>query len=172
LVFLPSYAEISDMKNPLRHPRAQLAFWIIAYMAIGSLIGNLTAADVSGWYKTLEKPSFNPPNLAFPIVWTTLYIFMGIAGWRLWSRRHSPEGKLSFTLFCAQSLLNWGWSFVFFTAHLLGLAFGWILVLIALVAVLILKAWDVDRTSALLLFPYLLWISFASVLSGTIWVLN
>ena len=160
------------MNNLLRHPRAQLAFWIIAYMAIGSLIGNLTAADVSGWYKTLEKPSFNPPNLAFPIVWTTLYIFMGIAGWRLWSRRYSPEGKLSFALFCAQSLLNWGWSFVFFTAHLLGLAFGWILILIALVAVLILKAWDVDRTSALLLFPYLLWISFASVLSGTIWVLN
>ncbi len=160
------------MKDLLKHPRVQLALWIISYMAIGSLIGRLTAADVDIWYKTLEKPSFNPPDLVFPIVWTILYIFMAIAGWRLAAHRQTPEGKLSFVLFCAQSLVNWGWSFVFFSAHLLGLAFGWILGLIAIVAVLILKAWEVDRTSALLLFPYLLWISFASVLSGTIWLLN
>lgn len=160
------------MNALLKHPRAQLALWILVYMAIGSLIGRLTAEDVDGWFRTLEKPSFNPPDIAFPIVWTTLYILMAIAGWRLAARRYTPEGKLAFVLFGIQSVLNWAWSFVFFTAHLLGLAFGWILALIAVVAVLILKAWDVDRVSALLLFPYLLWISFASALSGTIWLLN
>ncbi len=160
------------MNGLLKHPRVQLALWIITYMLIGSLIGRLTGPDVDGWYRTLEKPSFNPPDLAFPIVWTILYIFMGIAGFKLSLKRHTQEGKLCFVLFCAQSLLNWGWSFVFFSAHLLGLAFGWILALIAVVAVLILKAWDVEKTASILLFPYLLWISFASVLSGTIWVLN
>lgn len=160
------------MKRFLNHPRARLALWILAYMAIGSLIGRLTAADVDVWYKTLEKPSFNPPDIAFPVVWTILYILMGIVGWRLWQERRSPEGKLCFVLFAVQSVLNWGWSFVFFSAHLLGLAFGWILALIAVVAVLILKAWSLDRTVSLLLFPYLLWISFASTLSGMIWLLN
>jgi tryptophan-rich sensory protein len=156
----------------LTRPYVQLALWILAYLLISGLIGRIQAEDVDTWYRTLNKPSFNPPDLAFPIVWTILYTLMAIAGWKLSQARSSPEGKLCFTLFLIQSVVNWGWSLVFFKAHLLGLAFGWILVLIALVAVLILKSWDVQRTASFLLLPYLFWIGFASLLSGSIWIMN
>ena len=150
----------------------QIALWIIVYVGVGWFIGRATSGDIQNWYPSLIKPALNPPNLVFPIVWTSLYVMMAIAGWTLWTRRHSINGHLCLKLFALQTGMNWLWSFIFFEWHLLGLAFGWIVTMIVFAVVLILKAQTHAKPAAILLIPYLLWISFASYLSGSIWLLN
>lgn len=158
--------------NIALHKHGRLALWIATYLCVGWIIGRMTNDDVQGWYRTLEKPALNPPDIVFPLVWTTLYVMIAIAGYKLFEHRKSPTGKTCCTLFVIQTILNWLWSFVFFEWHLLGLAFGWILVMVVLVAALILKASGHIRIAAYLLVPYLFWIAFASYLSGSIWLLN
>lgn len=159
------------MKSPF--PRyVQLALWLAVYLGVSAVIGQVTRANIAGWYTGLDKPPLNPPNAVFPIVWTTLYVMMAVAGWILTRHKDMPAGRICLILFGAQTLVNWIWSFIFFEWHMLGLAFAWILGLIALVAVLILKVSTVSRTVMILLLPYLVWIAFASYLSGAIWLLN
>lgn len=150
----------------------QIALWIVVYVCVGWAIGRGTSEGIQTWYPDLVKPALNPPNLAFPIVWTSLYVMMAIAGWTLWTRRHAENGQLCVKLFAAQTAMNWIWSFIFFEWHMLGLAFGWILVMIALTVLLIFKAKDHAKPVSILFLPYLVWISFASYLSGMIWFLN
>ncbi len=149
---------------------SSLVLWIGLYVSVSWVIGRVTLDDVQTWYPNLLKPPLNPPDLAFPIVWTTLYVMMAITGWMIWQRR--PHLKSVALLFAIQTMLNWAWSFVFFEFHLLGAAFAWIAVMVVLTAILICKLWSPLRTAAILLLPYLLWISFASYLSGSIWILN
>lgn len=158
--------------NILLSNKGRLALWIVAFLSIGAVIGHLTAGDVASWYRTLNRPSFTPPNLVFPLVWVCLYVCLATVGWRLSNHLDVSPGKLCFSLFGVQMVMNWGWSFLFFKFHLTGAAFAWILIMIALTATLILKSWDLDRIAAILLGPYLLWIGFASALCGMIWVLN
>lgn len=158
--------------NTLRKHFIQLTLWILLYVGAGWLIGALTSDSVNSWYQQLAKASLNPPPLAFPIVWTALYIMIAIAGWSLWQTATPKRKSLVCGLFILQTIMNWMWSFIFFEAHMLGLAFAWIVALIIVVAILILLSWSLSRRSALLLIPYLLWISFASYLSGSVWVLN
>lgn len=148
------------------------ALWILVYLAAGMLIGAATSDSVSTWYQTLAKPALNPPPVVFPIVWSALYVMMGLAGWLLWQQRNAAGGKLALGLFGIQTLMNWEWSFIFFQWHMLGTAYVWILAMVAVVGILIFAALKVSRTAALLLLPYLAWIGFASYLSGSIWVLN
>lgn len=152
--------------------RLQTASWIAVYVGIGWVIGQATQDGVRNWYPSLEKPPLNPPNLLFPIVWTTLFVLMGLAGSHLFRARGSATGKVCLALFAVQSAMNWSWSFIFFEWHSLGLAFAWILAMVGFAAALILKSWNHQRMAALCFVPYLLWIGFASYLSGSIWVLN
>lgn len=152
-------------------PYFSLLLWIVVYLGVASVIGNVTKVELPDWYATLVKPALNPPNMIFPIMWTTLYIMMAIAGWRIWARRQVIDNKIV-PLFAVQTLVNWAWSFFFFKYHMLGFSFGWLLLLVALVAWLICLLWKNDRIAAYLLIPYLGWISFASYLNGMIWHLN
>jgi len=145
------------------------ALWILIYLGVASVIGNVTREQIPDWYALLRKPPLNPPDFVFPIVWTILYVMIAIAGWRLC--RASSDKKI-IILFAVQTLMNWAWSFFFFKYHLLGFSFAWILALIGIVCWLIVSIRKSDRVSALLLIPYLLWISFAAYLNGMIWHLN
>lgn len=149
-----------------------LPLWIFVYLGVARLIGDMTRKEIPGWYESLAKPALNPPDIAFPIVWTTLYIFMAVVGWRIWQRRDSSGGEMLLTFFAIQTIVNWAWSYWFFDFHELAISFFWILGLIGLVGWLIFKLWRFDRISAYLLLPYLAWISFASYLNGMIWHLN
>lgn len=148
---------------------APLVLWIAAYLTVAKFIGDMTRAEIPDWYNNLVKPPLNPPDIAFGIVWTILYILIAIAGWRLWCARKNENGRCNLTLFTLQTLVNWAWSYIFFYYHLTFFAFIWILILICLVAALIYKS---DRINRMILFPYLAWISFASYLNGMIWYLN
>ena len=131
------------------------------------VLGGLTVPG--GWYAGLVKPSFNPPAWLFGPVWTVLYVLIAIAGWRVWQRDRSGWPM---RLWWAQMALNFLWTPVFFGAHQLGLAFVVILLMLAAILGFIATAWRLDRGAAWLFVPYAAWVAFASLLNGSIWMLN
>jgi translocator protein len=144
-----------------------LILFIVLVLGGGLVVGFLTAPGE--WYADLIKPSFNPPAWLFGPVWTVLYIFIAIAGWRVWKR--DPTGW-PMKLWWAQLVLNFLWTPVFFAAHQIALALIVILLLLAAILAFIATAWRQDRVGALLFVPYAAWVAFASVLNGAIWALN
>ncbi len=149
-----------------------LVVFIALYLGVGGMIGALTAPDKDIWYDSLQKSTLTPPSFVFGIVWPALYVMIGIAAGRIWRQRGNPGAKPIITLFALQTILNWGWSFVFFTFHQEFLAFVWLIALLVVVAVLILKLSRFDRVAALWMTPYAAWLCFASYLSSMVWVLN
>ena len=141
---------------------------VVAIAAIG---GAATGASIDGWYRTLAKPPFNPPDRVFGPAWALLYALMAVAAWRVWRRRH-PHGRRALTVYALQLALNLAWTLIFFGLRLPGWALADILVLLAAVAATIALFWRVDRPAALLLVPYLAWVAFAAALNGAIWRLN
>ena len=114
-------------------------------------------------------PSWAPPASVFGPVWTFLYILIAIAGWRLWQQGR-PD--LPMKLWWAQLVLNFAWSPIFFSAHLVGLAFVVVLLLLVTVIGFIVMTWRQDRVASVLFVPYAAWVAFASALNGAIWLLN
>lgn len=147
-----------------------LAFWVglcLGAAFIGSLI---TAPAIPGWYQTLQKPDWTPPDWVFGPVWTALYTMMAIAAWRVWMK--SPISRVPIMAFLAQLFLNVGWTVIFFGFKSPGIAFSEIIVLWAAILVTILQFRKVDRPACLLLVPYLTWVSYAAVLNYSIARLN
>lgn len=131
-----------------------------------------TSQSVDTWYTTLQKPSWNPPNWLFGPVWTTLYISMAVAAWLVWRSADLRQTRMPLLLFGLQLLLNVIWSGLFFALRSPGWAFVDIIVLwLAILATVVAFA-RVSTWAGVLLLPYLAWVSFATVLNGTIWRLN
>jgi len=141
-------------------------------VTVGAVAGFFTADSVKGWYSSLEKPSFNPPSWLFGPVWTVLYILMGIAFYLVWKQPSSEKRNRAIMFFILQLILNGAWSFIFFYAKQPGWAFAEIVVLWLMIIVTMINFKPLSKTSFYLMIPYLLWVSFASVLNFTIWQLN
>ncbi len=131
-----------------------------------------TTPEIGGWYKTLNKPSWNPPKEVFGPVWTTLYILMAIAAWRVWKRGGFYVARLPLTLFAVQLILNIAWSWIFFRFHQPGWAFVEIVILWAAILATMLSFFKRDQLAGWMLVPYFAWVSFASTLNFTIWQMN
>ena len=121
------------------------------------------------WYQSIAKPDWTPPGWVFPVVWSRLYTLMGTAAW-LVSRKEGARGPL--TLFVIQLLLNAAWTPIFFGAKEMLIALVVIVILWLAILATILAFRKVDRTAALLLVPYLLWVTLATALNFEIWRLN
>ena len=141
---------------------------------LAGLLGGLaTAPAIPTWYAGLTKPSWTPPGWLFGPVWTALYALMGVAAARVWLRRRStPAARRSLGLFGIQLVLNAAWSFLFFGLHSPVLGLADIVVLWAAIAALVAWWWRLERPAALLLLPYLGWVSFAAALNAAIWGMN
>lgn len=148
-----------------------LAVSIAITLAVGALGGLATASSVGGWYVTLNKPPFNPPNAIFGRVWTTLYVVMAVAAWRVWRSTGARRGQ-ALALYAAQLVLNLAWSVIFFGLRQPGLAMIDVAFLLAAVIATAAAFWRVDRPAGLMMAPYCAWVSFASVLNFEIWRLN
>ena len=137
----------------------------------GGLGAFFTLSSVQDWYLTINRPSWNPPSWLFGPVWTTLYVLMGIACFLIWKTEH-PLKKQVLSLYFLQLFFNFLWSPAFFGAHspLLGLVV--ILPLWAMILACVIQFRKINPWASALMVPYLLWVSFASVLNGTIWWLN
>jgi tryptophan-rich sensory protein len=146
---------------------------VLLCLAIGAAGSYFTAPAIPTWYAGLNKPGWTPPNIAFPVVWTTLYVMMAVTLWLLWDRvPPSPARTTALRWFAAQLVLNAIWSPVFFGAHATVAA----LIIIALMFVAIFMTmratWPLHRAAAMLLIPYALWVAYASTLNAGIVVLN
>jgi benzodiazapine receptor len=150
----------------------KLALCITIPLLIGGISGFATATSINDWYVVINKPSFNPPNYLFGPVWTTLYILMGISFFMIIQSPENELRKKAITIFIIQLILNFFWSFIFFKFQLLGLAFIEIIMMWLSILTMIIVFYRINKTSAFLQIPYLLWVSFASVLNGSIWFLN
>lgn len=145
--------------------------WLLLCYAVAGLGGYWTAQSVTSWYPTLAKPPYNPPAWIFAPVWTTLYTMMAVSVWMVWKSpsltRHKAIG-----IFLIHLALNLVWSLLFFGMQnpLFGLVD--ILALWLMVGVAIWMFWPISRWAGMLLVPYWLWVSFASVLNWQIWLLN
>ena len=142
-----------------------LMVWIVALIAIGSIIGSLTQAEIGTWYNTLKRSSLTPPNAVFPVAWTMLYALLGICGWLIWRTRAFSGLKFIKSVFVTQLILNWSWTPLFFHYHLIELALLVLCVMDCLVATLIWQAYPKIKSVSLLMMPYLLWILFATYLN-------
>jgi tryptophan-rich sensory protein len=149
-----------------------LAVAVLVCLAAGAAGSIATADAIPTWYATLRKPAFNPPGWVFGPVWTTLYVMMGVAVWLVWRQAGWAGARVALVLFAIQLVLNTAWSFLFFGFHRPGLAFLEIVVLWAAILATLVAFWQVRPLAGLLLVPYLLWVSFASVLNFAIWRLN
>lgn len=144
---------------------------ILAFQAIGYEIGQTTQSNM-GWYDGLEKSAFTPPDIAFPIVWSTLYVLLAIAARKVFVFWRESKDHGLFLLFCLQMVLNWGWSFVFFGAHEIAYGFYWIVVFDIAMLGFIAAAWRPLHKAALLVAPTFLWGLYAGYLNYAIMVLN
>jgi benzodiazapine receptor len=152
---------------------AKLIIAVLTPICAG-LIGSIfTVQSIPTWYATLVKPELSPPNWIFGPAWTTLYILMGIAAFLVWKKEIKNKAvKTALIVFAGQLLLNTIWSIIFFGMQNPFWAFIDIIALWIAIVINIIFFYKVSRPAALLLLPYILWISFASYLNYSIWMLN
>jgi translocator protein len=157
----------------MRTPNAfiGLVAWLGASFAAGGL-GALGSMDADTFYRGLSQPSWAPPAWLFGPVWTVLYFVIGVAAWLVW-RRHGFKGAFrALSLFIVQLLANSLWTWLFFKWHLGAVALAEIVVLWVLIAATVFSFWRLHRLAALMLLPYLAWVSFATALTYSLWRLN
>jgi tryptophan-rich sensory protein len=148
-----------------------LVGFILLCLLVGFTGAFLTAESVRGWYLTINKPTWTPPNYLFAPVWTTLYFMMGSAVWLVWRERHSTIA-IPLALFFIQLFFNLIWSGLFFTLQSPILGLVDISILWLLITATIVSFWRVKPLAGLLLVPYLLWVSYATALNFAIWQMN
>lgn len=137
------------------------------------LIGSFsTMSSVKGWYQTINKASFNPPSWVFAPAWTTLFTLMGIAAAIIWLSEKNEARKKALTVFGVQLVLNTLWSIIFFGMKNPALAFVEIIFLWLAILYTIILFRKINRKASCLLIPYILWVSFASVLTLSVAILN
>ena len=145
--------------------------WLLASFVTGS-IGGLASINAAGFYGQLVQPSWAPPAWLFGPVWSVLFVLMGTAAWLVW-REHGFRGaRTALILYAVQLGANALWSWLFFAWHLGAVAFAEIVLLWLLIAATISRFWPLNRTAAILLLPYLAWVTFAAGLNFALWRLN
>jgi tryptophan-rich sensory protein len=172
-------------------------FISIIICELAGVIGSLfTTSQINDWYKGLNKPFFNPPSWIFGPAWTILFVLMGISLYLVWLKKWEPKNKIVsqkakawnslsqkfFTgtwqkaniilIFATQLILNVLWTIIFFGMHSPAAAFFELLMLWFAIVFTIVNFYRVSKTAALLLLPYILWVSFAAILNYFLWQMN
>ena len=161
----------SNLKNKMNR-YLKLALCILLPLMVGGISGFATATSINTWYVTLNKPFFNPPNYLFGPVWTTLYILMGVSLYLILQTPKNELRKKAITVFVIQLFLNFWWSFIFFKFHYLGIALIEIITMWIYILIMIIYFHKIHKTAAYLQIPYLMWVSFATLLNASLWWLN
>lgn len=133
---------------------------------LGSLFGN-----IMNGFDGINKPSFTPPSIVFPIAWTILYILMGISSYLIY-QSDSSEKKSAFVIYGIQLVINSLWTYFFFNLKWFLFSFILVLVILFLVIIMIIKFYKINKTAAYLQIPYVLWLCFAAILSFNVYLLN
>ncbi len=151
----------------------KLVFSVLICEITGIVSGLLAGVGSNVWFESLTKPSWNPPDSVFGPVWTLLYLMMGISLWIIWKHpTHALEKRNAIRLFAIQLFLNFCWSIIFFRFHSIGLALVDIVLLLVAITLTIVSFSRISKQAAWLLVPYISWVSFATILNYSLWVLN
>ncbi len=152
----------------------KIAILVGTCLALGYFSGMVTQSSIKTWYPTIIKPSFNPPNWLFAPVWTTLFVFMGVAGGLVWSQINKKKEEVSKAMlfFTIQLVLNVLWSILFFGLKNPLLALIEITILWLMIYETFIKFNKINKIAGYLFIPYLIWVGFAAFLNLNIWWLN
>jgi len=153
------------------NPWLALLGWV-ALCAFTGAVGAVASVEAKVFYASLEQPVWAPPAGVFGPVWTLLYLSMAVAAWLVWRERGFARARGALGLFLAQLVLNALWSWLFFAWHRGAFAFVDILALLAFIVATMISFAKVRRLAAWLLAPYLAWVSFATLLSYSVWQRN
>jgi benzodiazapine receptor len=162
-----------NMAKNIKNNTTKLVVSIVACLAAGAIGSIFTRSAIPTWYATLQKPFFSPPNWLFAPVWTLLYILMGIAAFLVWRKGlENRQVRIALIVFLIQLILNALWSVVFFglespLSGLIVISILWVAILVTVI-----KFFKTSRVASMLMWPYLLWVTFAAVLNASIWLLN
>ena len=148
-----------------------LCGWL-AVTFIAAAIGAFASAQAASFYGELTRPAWAPPASWFGPVWSVLYVLMAVAAWAVWRVPLEARTRIPLMLFLLQLVFNALWSWLFFTWRLGSLAFTDIVILLALIAATLVSFWRVRRLAGALLVPYLCWVTFATVLTWSVWRSN
>lgn len=149
-----------------------LGGFLLASFVVAGIGGIATSNSVDGWYQTLIKPAFTPPDWLFAPVWTALYVMMAVAAWRVWRARGFLRNHRAMILYAAQLVLNLAWPIVFFGMMMITGALITIVLLLFVVGATTIVFWQIDRFAGVLFVPYLMWVGFAFALNAGTWALN
>jgi tryptophan-rich sensory protein len=141
-------------------------------LSVGAIAGMSTSHAIPEWYETLNRPSFNPPNWVFGPVWTFLYIVMGFSFFLIWKLESGKERNFAILAFSIQLMLNFIWSFLFFSFNMIGAALIEIFLLWLSIIFMMYRFYRINHLSAFMNIPYLLWVTFAAILNAGYYFLN
>lgn len=146
---------------------------LIVSILIPNLVGILSnfLGNSSMGYQYINKPSFTPPSIVFPITWILLFTVMGISSYLIY-KSNNPSKKKALFFYALQLGLNCLWTLFFFNLKWYLFAFIWIILIIVLVIIMIIKFYKINKIASLIQIPYLLWLIFASVLTYNAYLLN
>lgn len=160
-----------NTRPPPSHQIIGLLAWLLLCFATAA-IGAVASVDASSFYAQLSLPSWAPPAALFAPVWTTLYALMGVSSWLVWREHRVKPVRTALTLFVLQLVANALWSWLFFKWKLGALAFAEVLLLWLLIAATALWFLRIRMLAAMLLLPYLAWVTFAAALTYSTWQRN
>lgn len=161
----------ANVAPPARQALGLVVSIVICFVA-AAIGGLVTGPQIPGWYADLSKPAWTPPSWLFGPVWSLLYLMMAVAAWLVWREGGFKHAKWSLIIFGIQLGLNSLWSVIFFGLQQPGYAAVEIVLLWLAIVATAIMFWQRHRPAAVLLIPYLLWVSFASALNIAIWQLN
>ncbi len=141
-------------------------------LLIGLASGFLTREGVEAYSQNAVMPLFTPPDWLFPVAWTILYVLMGVAAYLVETTSTEKEQKTAQTLYLLQLFFNFCWSFIFFNFEAYQFAFIWIVILLALIVATAVEFYKISKPAAYLMIPYILWVTFATVLNYSVYLLN
>ena len=146
---------------------------LAGWLALSLLVAVSGMAFQPGaWYAALDKPPWTPPDWLFPPAWTLLYTLMAIAAWQVWLRAGLAGARLALGLYLLQLAFNAAWSWLVFGLHRLDLGLVDVVLMWLAIAATLVAFWRIHRMAALLLAPYLVWVTYAAALNHALWRLN
>ncbi len=161
------------MKKETKNLILTFVIAVVIPLAIGGLSAFLTR-DNMNIYEELNTPPLSPPSFLFPIVWTVLYVLMGISSGIIWRKRqeNKDSAESALLIYAASLVFNFIWSLIFFNFRFFLFSFIWLIILLALIILTIIKYRKLSPIAAYLQIPYSLWVAFAGYLNLGIWILN
>ena len=144
---------------------------ILLTLAVGGVGGFLTSLGMDS-FDALTKPPLTPPSFLFPIVWTVLFILMGVGAARIYLTEPTAARNRALIVYVVQLAVNFLWSVIFFNLQAYGFAFFWLILLWVLILTMIYLFCKVDKPAALIQIPYAIWVTFAGYLNLMIWLMN